>query len=656
MLPQVSYSASRERLEREAPFYTRLILDAGRKGVAENLAWRRKLRARCARDKGYRALIMEACRRDVLFFLNAFCYLIEPRGSTPITLPFVTYGFQDAFVLDAQSCIGVRSMQALKTRCMGATWCIVAGVAVHGFLFVPGDSGVMSSSKEDAVDHAINKDTLFAKFDFTLKNLPWWMLQGYDPATPGCKVHMARKHPVTGSIVVGGATVEDIARGGRNRWVLRDEFGSWSVKMSKAADAALFSVSATRFDISTPKGDVGAFRDNWFKKNSAACRVELKWEDHPDYRVGMYRSTDGNLEIIDNEFWDTDGRTVTRWIDNKEHTFTRETYPFVLDGRVRSPWYDASFDEIGDETIVAQELDRSFSGSDYPFFNHVRIDALIAEHAIPAVMRVNIQIDEHTGKVARFDEDDDAGQIELWDKPGDDGEWPAADEYYMGVDVSAGTGGKHASHSVISVFRARDGVQIAEMASPHMGPAQLADHAYAIGFWFNQAKIAFEADGLGHAFLERIHRVLGYPNLFYMRRAEMEGGVKLARSPGWHPRTESKKTAFLTFKDAQNKGRVVIRSRQFYEEQKHFIWDSIGGVTHRSARVASSPAQKGKNHGDRVSAGVIALKCIEEYPVSEIEERKIAPPWSWEGMMAGMKRRKNAAMTMMPSGKPYLER
>lgn len=52
------------------------------------LQWKLYVRKRCIEDLEFRALIIDACRRDVCFFANSLCWIFEPRPprSLPLTL------------------------------------------------------------------------------------------------------------------------------------------------------------------------------------------------------------------------------------------------------------------------------------------------------------------------------------------------------------------------------------------------------------------------------------------------------------------------------------------------------------------------------------------------------------------------------------------
>ena len=54
-----------------------------------------------------------------------------------------------------------------------------------------------------------------------------------------------------------------------------------------------------------------------------------------------------------------------------------DAYPFILDKKLRSPWYDNEYKRCASPSEVGQELDIDFLGSDYQFFDSGTIDKLI---------------------------------------------------------------------------------------------------------------------------------------------------------------------------------------------------------------------------------------------------------------------------------------
>src|SRR5688572_23358855 len=115
-------------------FYTQVPKD-----LEENLQYRKALRLRADGQPQVQAQLITACKHDVLFFFNAFCYLFEPRPrffpdgrKKSNVIPFITWPHQDKAVLEILQHLGREDVGIIKSRGEGASWIAIL-LAVHGF-------------------------------------------------------------------------------------------------------------------------------------------------------------------------------------------------------------------------------------------------------------------------------------------------------------------------------------------------------------------------------------------------------------------------------------------------------------------------------------------------------------------------------------------
>lgn len=101
-------------------FYQELIVGPGRKDLASNLAYRVKIRERATRDPGFRNALIQACREDVLYFLNAAAWLHEPRPRRdekgrrlPSVIPFISWPHQDPVIRTIRDHLGLADVGCL---------------------------------------------------------------------------------------------------------------------------------------------------------------------------------------------------------------------------------------------------------------------------------------------------------------------------------------------------------------------------------------------------------------------------------------------------------------------------------------------------------------------------------------------------------------
>src|SRR5882672_2542285 len=92
------------------------------KDLHDNHRFRKFLVAKASSDKGLQRALKELCKRDILFWFNAFVFTYDPRKKQK-SIPFITYPFQDECILLTLQCIreGEHIVQP-KSRTMGASW------------------------------------------------------------------------------------------------------------------------------------------------------------------------------------------------------------------------------------------------------------------------------------------------------------------------------------------------------------------------------------------------------------------------------------------------------------------------------------------------------------------------------------------------------
>jgi hypothetical protein len=95
------------------------------KEVGENLRFRGEI-LKASEDEKVRAAVVEVARRDILFFFNVFLWTFDPRMDGMKEIPFVTWGYQDEFILGLSGDLDRGENVFIdKSRDMGATWCIL---------------------------------------------------------------------------------------------------------------------------------------------------------------------------------------------------------------------------------------------------------------------------------------------------------------------------------------------------------------------------------------------------------------------------------------------------------------------------------------------------------------------------------------------------
>ncbi|HYE77714.1 MAG TPA: hypothetical protein VEI97_06995, partial [bacterium] len=371
------------------------------KGFQENLEFRRSLVEQGTASPAAARAIRRACRDDLLFYVNAFCWTYDPRRE-PSALPFITWPFQDEALTVLDACLGRQDVLIEKSRDMGASWlCLL--VFEWRWHFRDLQSFLLGSRKEELVDKTEDPKSLFWKIDFLLKNQPAWLL----PRFARQKLHLHNED--TGSTIDGESTNADFGRGDRRTAILLDEFAA--VENGHQILAATADTSPCRVFNSTPKGTSNAFYDQACKPG--VRKLRLHWPRHPEKARGLYHDAAG---------------------------------------KPRSPWYDAECARRH-PMEVAQELDIDYLGSDYQFFDGPQLAQASERDARPPYRVGHLDADADSRQPLGF-RDDPAGPLQLWALPDLHDRMPADRDYVIGVDVSAGTG---ASNSVAAVLDRRTG-------------------------------------------------------------------------------------------------------------------------------------------------------------------------------------------------------
>ena len=566
-----------------------------------NLKFRQELIKMAQDDKAAREEFWIMCARDPLFYINSFVWTYDPRKD-PGVIPFISYGFQDDSLRELFEIVGKKDAVIEKSRDMGASWVFLL-IADHLFKFSEAQSILLGSRTQDYVDKKGNPKTLMWKLDFINKNLPSWLRPNIDRTL----LHMVNLD--NGSVIDGESTTGEFARGDRRTFVLLDEFAAVDISDGYKVLASTRDVTNCRFFNSTPKGASGAYFD--MTQREDILKTRMHWTQHPEKAAGLYTSIRGKKRILDDKF-----------------PFTSD-YPFILDGKQRSPWYDEQCRRCANETEVAQELDINYGASNYMYFDAKTINEIVSETVRAPYMRgdleyiVDAKIDSRPNG---FVESSQNGTMLLWTAL-DEKRNPPKKRYCVGADISLGTG---ASNSTLTIAD-ENGEKVAEFASPNMDPTKFADLTVAVCRWFadeegSPAFLNFEANGPGRQFAIQILNG-SFRNLYY--RTDEDGtNRKKSDKPGWYSTQDTKKSLLSEYRRAVSNREFVNRSGPALQECKEYIHTQSGSVEHQKSLSTLDPTGARDNHGDRVIADALCWWVLRRrIKGKSLEEQKpvVAP-------------------------------
>jgi len=570
------------------------------KDLVENLEYRRDL-LKWADTPERQRILWTACKHDILFFINAFCWLYEPRssrlvGTTSNVIPFITYDYQDEAFTQMNESLGIKDIGVEKSRDLGATWMFLTLYFYHWMFHDFSSFGIMSRTA-DLVDKPGKKDTLMWKLDFLLNGdggvggLPGWM----KPEV--YRTVMLMENKANGSTFEGASTTEDAFRGGRKKSIAIDEFAAFPSGDDYKSLAAAQHATDSRIFVSTPKGAAGAYYDVMHTPSNM-LKIIMDWKQHPDRKVGLYTGKDGNLEILD-----------------KDYKFPA-SYDFILDGKTRSPYYDNECKRPGaTPQSIAQELDRDYGGSEYQVFGKELYESAQEDLLTPYTRGV-LYYDGETFE-PDFQETED-GPVKVWCHRDASGTPVATGNYVIGCDVAAGLGGSYSSNSVAVVVDNVTGQQVAEFASNTIRPEEFAELVVAMCYWFNEAYLVWEHNGApGGAFTRRI--VDSAYGKIYFREVEGRAYRKKTRNPGFFTTDKNKLALLGRMAGAIQSKEYVVRSKILLDECRQYVYKD-GKVVHSRSVKTQDDSSKGQAHGDRVIAAALAwYGCVDRPPENKAD-------------------------------------
>lgn len=533
----------------ELPFYPRVP-----KHYYRNLQFRKEVLVRCLVDREMRKQQIEACRRDILYFISVFGWTFDPFITSRPVVPIVLYPYQEEAILKIQERIGRGDLLVEKSRDMFASWMMLLAMA-HPWMFFDDQSFLLGSRTEEYVDG--DDKSLMWKLRHFLSRLPSWMQPRWST-----KFKLIENED-NGSRFAGEATNPNFSRGGRYAAILLDEFAAVEVD-SQVLKATQASTPCRLFN-STPQG----INNQFYKLRSKpeVKRLSLHWPLHPVKAKGLYYD---------------------------EH------------GKPRSPWYDDECARAGSPMEIAQELDIDYSGSDAMWFEQHVIDRCMAADTCRDPLFVG-ELDFDSGACRPGAEGfmaREKGRFELWEQPDERGKLKAGD-WAMGIDIGAGLAGPETSFSVISFGRYGTGRKVGQFASKDVQPFYLARIAISLArhLMENGAKIIFESTGTtGAEFAKELMRQ-EYYEVYYKTREDTVSG-KQTDSMGFHTGRTTKGPLLGEYRRALGAGDFINPSKQALEQCLQYVYDGQS-VTHSLSRNRENQAGYGFNHGDHVIADAL---------------------------------------------------
>jgi hypothetical protein len=593
------------------------------KEPAANIAWRRALYMACTADPELAREVWIICSRDILFYINCFGWLLEARdpagwNKTPVfgdlkEIPFITRDYQDPVILKIQALLGKKDARIKKSRETGLSWMLLY-LTDHEWRFKQNVHAGLLSKDDDSVGAVENPDSLFAKLRFIEEHLPLFLQsQWHSKMKPPTLVNLE-----TRSTIVGDSATPTAFRSGRKKFIVQDEMHFFPPEYDYAVQDSLRGVTPSRIMVSTvnrQRGQSGAFFDICQQDPTDIFEsIEVSWRDDKEKARGLYTTgLEGGVRFLDRSGY--------------VHPIG---YKFILDGKVRSPYYDHEWlRPTAIPAAIAAELDMDFGGASEKFFD-ASVIALAMEMCVSAKFKGRM-LREGPGMWVPDCKADVAGDCEFWMDIVPDAEdriiIVGGRQYSLGIDISAGTGGAASSYSAFVVIDRETGEQVFQWKGNTMKPDLLARFSCAVGYFFNTAIIAPEVQGaVGKMFLDQFLQ-MDYPNP-YVRPSTTESiEVKYSLRVGINNR-DAGETLLGDLQSAMRHGKFKPRSLALVKELERYFY-SDGKLKHPLVGKNRDNAPE-RSHGDLAIAAACAWRAVRDVPIASPEETPEGAPYgSW---------------------------
>lgn len=368
----------------------------------------------------------------------------------------------------------------------------------------------------------------------------------------------------TGSNIKAESNNEDACRGEVINLLVIDEVAAIDrsnpermVEIWSSVGITLTRSQGTCIAISTPKGNFGWYYEQYTNAEDNGWNIiDAHWSEHPIYSQGMYQHIkdethpEGGYIKNYNEEWPEPFDVATR----KAYK-TKETYGYVLDGKLRSPWYDMESKKLGVRRTKC-ELDCSFSGSGGEVIDSEVIRSLI-------IRAKDYPILNESGKG-------------IWKSFRVYKEYNPDHGYILSADVSTGDGSDFSAFVVIDLTTK----EIVATYKDQVEPIAYAKVIKDVATMFGSCLVIVEYQGPGLTVLLELKDRLKYSHIYYSTLKKQEVTKTQKRKMGFWQGDNTRTLGGDMLEESINNNLLLIPCENFIGELHTWIWDKDGKRRH----------------------------------------------------------------------------
>lgn len=286
------------------------------------------------------------CKEDTIYWFHNYAWTVDPRNEGLWAIPFIPYDFQEDSIHWMEELIFEKRASGLieKSRDLGFTWIITSLLYKHWQFRDDGFHALLGTITEDDCDKMGNPSTMFQKLREQGFLQPAGLIpEGWDREI----AYMRAINPETENTIIGSACNHKFGRSGRYTVIFLDEFSA--VQDDTQALTACSQSSRCKIYNSTVRG-----MSNEFARIRHSNNIPVKtyhWKEHP-YKTDAWYNYERDVEIgdptivaqeLDIDYTaSTPNRIYTDW-DELHHVVTESEIMNALpefrgvDGKFRIP-------------------------------------------------------------------------------------------------------------------------------------------------------------------------------------------------------------------------------------------------------------------------------------------------------------------------------